>query len=69
MIFHYDMYKAPLSLHPQKVMKELSKRLGFKIVRSEPRPIGDCWLFEIDTDVKPEDLPEFITINTHPGFA
>lgn len=40
--------------HPQKQMK----KLGFNVVKSEPIPIADCWIFEVDNDI--ENIPEYL---------
>ena len=57
---HYDVIGASMHSnkayreHPQKVMKDL----GFKLIKSEPCMIADCWLFEVeDNNI---ELPPFL---------
>lgn len=47
--------------HAQTVMRELSEEHGFRILRSEPEPIYDAWVFWIEAD-GPVSLPEFARI-------
>lgn len=48
--FRYDMIGADIdygvSVHPQEQME----RLGYELVRCEPVPIADCWIFEVIKD-------------------
>lgn len=56
--YRYDLIGADLDFgvneHPQIQMK----KLGFNIVKSEPIPIGDCWIFGVDNDI--EDVPKYL---------
>lgn len=57
----YDMNYAMLdrSFNPQHPQKQLAAD-GMKEIRSEPIPIGDCWVFEVETLVTP--LPKWYTV-------
>jgi hypothetical protein len=60
----YDAYatgqpgNAPTE-HPLRVMQQFADELGFKIIGSMPRSIGDCWWFWIEYSQKPS-LPAYI---------
>ena len=43
-----------IQMHPQKDMR----RLGFKLLKSEPVSIADCWWFRVENDV--EDVPGYL---------
>lgn len=49
-------YNCEVKEHPQKVMKEL----GYDLIKSEPVPIGDCWIFTVEKVIEP--LPKYLTI-------
>lgn len=55
--YRYDLiqaYEEGVRLHPQDQMK----KLGYKIIKSEPVPIGDCWWFRVKNrfGIKPKYL-------------
>ena len=51
------------SWHPQILMDELSKKLWFTIIKADPVPMGDCWIFTITgADVDELKLPPFIHV-------
>lgn len=56
--YRYDLICAGLNYgikeHPQKQMK----KLGFNVVESEPIPIADCWIFEVNNDI--DNIPEYL---------
>jgi hypothetical protein len=55
----YDMigvFQAGIKMHPQEHMKQM----GYKLLGSEPIPIGDCWIFDVESIIEP--LSEFLTI-------
>ena len=56
--YRYDLIGADLDYgvkeHPQKQMK----KIGFNVVKSEPIPIADCWIFEVDNDI--ENIPGYL---------
>lgn len=53
--------EAGLTGHPQTVMAGLAVlEPSFEITGAEPVSIGDCWIFTIRYDRRP-DLPSFIT--------
>lgn len=56
--YRYDLICAGLDYgikeHPQKQMK----KLGFNVVESEPIPIADCWIFEVNNDI--DNIPEYL---------
>lgn len=56
--YRYDLIGAGLDFgvreHPQIQMK----KLGFNVVKSEPVPIADCWIFRVDNDI--EDIPKYL---------
>lgn len=63
----YDVLGAMFSnvvLHPQDDMKQL----GFTVVRSEPVPIADCWIFRVEDYDFP--IPDYIKeiYGTFSGF-
>lgn len=57
--YRYDIIGAELNCgvkdHPQKVMKDL----GFKVVKCEPVPIADCWLFKVENEI--DEVPSYLT--------
>lgn len=56
--YKYDLVGAILDYgieeHPQVQMK----KLGAKIIKSEPVPIADCWWFRIENEINP--LPKYL---------
>lgn len=56
--YRYDMIGADLDygikLHPQEDMM----RLGYKLVKSEPVPIADCWWFRTENEI--ENTPGYL---------
>lgn len=56
--YRYDLISASvdysIDVHPQVDMK----RLGFKVVKSEPVPIADCWWFRAENI--PDNLPGYL---------
>ena len=55
--YMYDMIEAYLNgviEHPQIHMKNL----GFKIIKSEPQSLYDCWFFRVENEIK--DCPSYI---------
>ena len=60
---HYDLISADLDYdvheHPQQVVREL----GLHVVKAEPFPIGDCWIFRVD-NADAVELPGFITFTS-----
>lgn len=56
--YRYDLIKAYLEFsikeHPQKQMKNL----GFNVIKAEPVPIADCWIFIVENDIK--NVPEYL---------
>lgn len=49
--YRYDMigaYYDGVKEHPQVQMKNL----GYKVIESEPVPIGDCWWFRVENSIK-----------------
>ena len=56
--YRYDIIGADLDYgikeHPQKQME----KLGFKVVKAEPVPIADCWIFGVENDI--EDVPKYL---------
>lgn len=49
--YRYDLIGASLSginEHPQAQMK----KLGYKVIKSEPFTISDSWVFRVDNDIK-----------------
>lgn len=49
--YRYDIIGASLDYgvkeHPQIQMKNL----GYKVIKSEPVPIADCWWFRVDNEI------------------
>lgn len=47
----YDLWQAGVEfgvkMHPQLDMA----RLGYKIIKSEPVPLADCWWFRVEEDI------------------
>ena len=56
--YRYDMIGAFLEhniqMHPQEDMK----RLGFKLLKSEPVSIADCWWFRVENEI--ENVPDYL---------
>lgn len=56
--YRYDLIGAHLDYgikeHPQIQMK----KLGYEVVKSEPVPIGDCWWFRVDNEIK--NTPKYL---------
>lgn len=56
--YRYDLIGADLNFgvkeHPQIQMK----KLGFNVVKAEPVPIADCWIFIVENDIK--NVPEYL---------
>lgn len=56
--YRYDMISANLNAgvkeHPQIQMKNL----GYKVVKSEPVPIADCWWFRVENEI--ENTPNYL---------
>lgn len=56
--YRYDIIGASLDYgineHPQIQMKNL----GYKVVKSEPVPIADCWWFRVDNEI--ENVPDYL---------
>lgn len=56
--YRYNLITADLDCgiheHPQVQMK----KLGAKVVKYEPVPIGDCWWFRTENEITP--LPEYL---------
>lgn len=49
--YRYDMisaYEQGVEEHPQIQME----KLGYKIIKSEPVPIGDCWWFRVANKIR-----------------
>lgn len=57
--YRYDLITAGLDCgiheHPQVQMK----KLGAKVIRCEPVPIGDCWWFRTENEIIP--TPKYLT--------
>lgn len=57
--YRYDMIDAAVkygvTIHPQAEMA----KLGFKVIKSEPVPIADCWWFRVENDI--DFVPGYIT--------
>lgn len=47
---HYD----GVSEHPQRQMKNL----GYKIIKSEPVSIADCWWFRVENEI--DNIPSYL---------
>ena len=58
--YRYDIIGADLDAgikeHPQSQMKNL----GFKLIKSEPVPIADCWWFRVENEI--ENIPSYLTL-------
>ena len=56
--YRYDMIgayrEAGVEEHPQEDMKNL----GFKVIKSEPVPIADCWWFRVENEI--DNLPSYL---------
>lgn len=56
--YRYDMIGAHIyngiTEHPQVQMK----KLGYKVIKSEPVPIADCWWFRVENEIK--NTPEYL---------
>lgn len=56
--YRYDIIGADLDAgvreHPQAQMK----KLGYKLIKSEPVPIADCWLFRVENEI--ENTPSYL---------
>lgn len=56
--YKYDLIGADIDCgikeHPQVQMK----KLGVKVIKSEPVPIADCWWFRTETEINP--LPKYL---------
>lgn len=46
--------------HAQAVMNELADKHGFRIIESEPFPIGDCFHFWLE-DAERVEFPSYIS--------
>lgn len=51
-----NAYESGETEHPQILMK----KLGYNILKSEPIPIADCWIFEVEELILP--LPEYLKL-------
>lgn len=59
MNYRYDLIGASLlgvEEHPQTQMR----KLGYKIIKSEPFTISDCWVFRVSNEIK--DIPTYLTL-------
>jgi hypothetical protein len=58
--YRYDMIGADLDYniheHPQAQMK----KLGFKLIKSEPVPVADCWWFKVENEI--ENVPGYLDL-------
>lgn len=69
---HFDLIGADeggATNHPQEEMSKLARELNFKILYSEPVPVGDCWLFliEANTPWLGNKLPKWIAHQGYPS--
>ena len=53
--YYLDAYQQGVSEHASKQMRIL----GYKVVKSEPCPIADCWFFRTTNEI--ENTPDYIT--------
>jgi len=65
--FRFDMigaYESGKTEHPQLVIKELSNKLNFKVIKYYPVSIADCWLCWAETKeiLTKNDFPNYITL-------
>ncbi len=62
--YRYDLIGAHydgVTEHPQAQMK----KLGYKVIKSEPVPIADCWWFRVENKIK--NTPSYLYEMKH-GF-
>jgi len=57
--------------HPQRVMIDLGKTLGFDILYNEPVSIASCWLFIVESKSPwlSNKLPKYIDHEGYPSDA
>lgn len=53
----YDIIGCGPIDHPQKVMEKIAKIHNFKVIKSEPISVADCWIFTIEYEKKLSYLP------------
>ncbi len=60
--FRYDLINAGIKYHVNKHPQEDMWEHGFVLLKSEPIPIGDCWIFEVDDKDKnyPKEIPLYL---------
>lgn len=56
--YRYNLIEAHLDYgikeHPQMHMENL----GYKVIKSEPVPIADCWWFRVENEIK--NTPKYL---------
>lgn len=57
--YRYDMIGADLDYHIQEHPQAQMNKLGLKVIKSEPVPIGDCWWFRTENSLS--DLPGYLS--------
>ena len=60
--YRYDLigaHYAGVKEHPQIDMKNL----GYKVVKSEPVSIADCWWFRVENEIK--NTPDYLDEMKH----
>ena len=59
-------YNYGIETHPHEQMI----KLGFHVIKGEPVPIADCWIFRVDNENEIENIPGYLKeINDDFKFA